>query len=459
MSLNTFVQVLHEASDSVTFERFGSPLDAAWVRDALEETGTASVRRRKLPAEMAVWLVIGMALFRDRSIVEVVKHLGLVFSRHGKGPAVGRRSVAPSAIPQARARIGEEPLRHIFEASGRAWSEAASNEEPWHGLAIYGVDGSTFRVPDSPTNRSAFGLPGTGRGQAAYPQVRVVTLTAARSHIIRAARLGPCKGKGTGEQTLALELWEAVPEDSVVLLDKGFLNYGVLYGLHHGSGDEGRRNRHWCIRAKDNLKWRVVEDLGDGDMLVEVATSSTARHQHPGLPRTMRARAIRYQVEGHKPQMLLTSMLDPERFPALDIARLYHERWELELSYDEIKTHMLERQETLRSKSPPAVRQELWGTLIAFNLVRCRMQEVAHEAGVPPTRVSFRHAVHLIRILCLVEAWTDAPSNLPKHLAGLRSMLSLLILPERRSERAYERHVKIRTSKYKRNPGRPAHNP
>jgi hypothetical protein len=153
--------------------------------------------------------------------------------------------------------------------------------------------------------------------------------------------------------------------------------------------------------------------------------------------------------------MLLTSLLDPVAYPAQEMAALYHQRWEIELGYDEIKTHMLEREEALRSKKPVGVRQEIWGIALAYNLVRREMLEVAEMAGVPPTRVSFLHSLRMIRIFCLVEAWTTSPGNLPKRLVGLAEVMALLILPERRSERRYPRHVKIKMSKFKRNVGRP----
>ena len=156
------------------------------------------------------------------------------------------------------------------------------------------------------------------------------------------------------------------------------------------------------------------------------------------------------------PQTLLTSMLDPEQYPATEMAALYHERWEIELGYDETKTHMLERQEALRSKKAEGVRQEIWCILLAYNLVRKERLDVAEAAGVPPIRVSFRHSLMLIRVFCTIEAWTCSPGNLPKRLASFHeTMRSLLILPERRSARRYNRHVKIKMSKFERNTGKP----
>lgn len=455
MSMPDAVAAVLEADLPAAFEMFGRKLDFHWIDEALEETGAASVRKRKLPAQLVVWLVIGMAMFRDRSISEVVSHLGLILpSQKKKRPAAGS-NLAPSAVPQARYRVGAAPLEAIFERTAETWATTAAEDHQWRGLTVYGVDGTVLRIPDTDENREVFGLPGSSRGQAGYPQVRLVALMALRSHLIRAVAFGPCSGKKTGELSLAQQLWIQLPDESLVILDKGFQAYGMLYHLSHNP-DGSANGKHWLMRGKKNVSGKTVKVLGEGDELIELNISSQARKEDPTLPKTMVVRAIRYQVKGFRPQTLLTSMLDPERFPATEMAALYHERWEIELGYDEAKTHMLERQEALRSKKPEGVRQEIWGILLAYNLVRKEMLDVAEAAGVPPVRVSFRHSLMFIRVFCTVEAWACAPGNLPKRLSSLHeTMRSLLILPERRSERRYKRHVKIKMSNFKRNPGKP----
>jgi len=456
MDFSAFIQEILQSEVPTAFKRFGRLLDATWIDRALEETGTASVRLRKLPAQLVVWLVIGMGLFRDRAIQEVVSHLGLVLpSEKKKGGGKGKKSLVPSAIPQARDRIGAAPIEMIFSRTADAWAHAEADKDRWRGLGLYGMDGTTLRIPDTEENREVFGLPGSGRGQAGYPQVRVMGLMALRSHLLAGIAFGPCSGKKTGEHTLAKDLWSQVPDRSLLIVDRGLIDYGVFFHLSHNEDGEVTGRKHWLIRAKKNLKWKTLKTFGPGDELVELPISSRARKKDPTLPKRMVARAIRYEVSGYRPQTLLTSMIDAELFPAVEVAALYHERWEIELGYDEIKTHMLERQEALRSKKAKLVRQEIWGIMLVYNLVRKEMLEVAEQAGVIPRRVSFRHSLQLIRVFCLVEAWTMSPGNLPKRLGGLVEMLGLLILPERRSERRYKRHVKIKMSSYKRNPGRP----
>lgn len=405
-----------------------------WVEEALLATGTASMRRRRLPANQVVWLVIGMALFRNRAIVEIVDKLDLALP--GRSP-----TVAASAVPKARARLGTEPLAWLFTRCADEWGHASANAHPWRGLALYGVDGSTLRVADSDENRAFFGGTKTHRGISGYPLVRLAALMALRSHLLTSVAFG---AYDNGEHIYANDLWPSVPNDSLTILDKGFFAAGVLIPLAR-SGQQ----RHWLVPAKSNLRSRVVQRFGPRDLLVEMDVSRQARAKDPTLPKTWRARAITYQRKGFRPRTLLTSLLDAEQYPANEIVALYHERWELELGFAEIKTHMLEREETLRSKSPAAVEQEIWGVLLAYNLVRLEMERVADEAGVEPTRISFVAALHLI-----VDEWmwlaVTSPGAIPSRLRDLRSNLKRFILPPRRSERRYPRAVKIKMSNYPR---------
>lgn len=419
-----------------TFEHFQSRIDPAWIQEALEATGTASMRRRRLPAEQVIWLVLGMALFRDRCIAEVAESLNLTLP--------GRRgsAIAPSAVAQARARLGEEPMEWLFDTCAKHWSHASADLHRWRGLALYGVDGTTLRVPDSEENRAHFGSAGSGpRGASAYPQLRLVTLSALRSHLIAATSFGPyC----LGEASYACALWSELPDQSLCIVDRNFFAANVLIPLAR----EGKA-RHWLIRAKKNQKWRVLECLGKGDDLVEMTVSRTARQKDPSLPERWTMRALRYQRPGFQPQWLLTSLLDAKAYPADEITPLYHERWELELAYDEIKTEMLDREEAIRSQGPDRIRQEVWGILLAYNLVRLEMERVADEAHVEPIRISFITSLHLI---CDEWIWSASasPGAIPRHLRNLRANIRRYILPPRRPERRYPRAVKIKMSSYPR---------
>lgn len=414
-------------------------LDPVWVEEALISTGTATIRRRRLPADRTVWLVLAMALMRDWPITEVAGQLELAL------PAIdGSMTVAPSALSQARTRLGSEPMEWLFLRTAEQWANRSADRDRWRGLALYGVDGTTMRVADSVGNREHFGSQSAGadHGISGYPLMRVVVLMALRSHLLAAATFGPF---AIDERVYATSLWQSVPDNSLVLVDRHHLQANVLIPMMT-TGVQ----RHWMTRAKSSTEFTRIRSLGNGDELVEIKVSSEARRKDHSLPTHYDVRAIRYQRKGFQPQLLLTSLLDPLRYPADEIRTLYHERWELELGFGEIKTEMLERLETIRSKSPTAVAQELWGVLIAYNLVRLEMERIAEELGVAPTRISFVAALRFF-----VEQWrwastTKTPGAIPKRLSTMRDRIRRFVLPPRRPDRTFPRAVKLKMSNYDR---------
>jgi len=424
------------SADEGAFDRLRKNLNPAWVDEALAATGTATVRRRRLPAEQVIWLVLGMALYRQLPIDELVERLDLVL------PGTGSARLAKSAVAQARARLGDEPMKWLFERCSTKWGHESARRHEWRGLALYGVDGTTLRVPDSQENRDHFGSQ-TGRNEtvSGYPLARIVTLMALRSHIIAATNFGPYGD----ERNYARELWPQVPNDSLVIADRLFLAANILIPL----ASEGE-NRHWLTRATARTSWTVLKKLGTGDELVELETSSEARRQNPNLPRVWQMRAIRYRRPGFRPHTLLTSLVDSSAFPAEELRALYHERWELELGYDEVKTDMLEREETIRSKRPKGVMQELWAIGLAYNLIRVEMERIAAEVDLPPSRISFVASLRLIRDEWMWAAVTRTPGTLPRKLKRLREQILHFILPPRRSERSFPRAVKLKMSNYDR---------
>ncbi len=422
-----------------SFETFSRHLDKTWIEEALLSTGKATIRRRRLPAEQVVWLVLGMGLLRDLPIADVVERLDL---------AVGEdKTVARGAIPPARVRVGAEPLEWLFARSAHEWSMRSAKRDCWRGLTLWAVDGTTLRVPDSAENRAHFkGQPAgkAGRGESGYPSLRMVVLMTLRSHIIAAASFGPYL---TDERVYAEDVWEALPEQSLVIVDRNYVQADVM-----AMGDEAA-GRHWLMRAKSDTAYDKTEKLGEGDFLVEKEVTSYSRQKDPGLPPTLRMRAIEYR-HGKETRVLLTSMLDAKRFPADEIVTLYRERWEIELGYGELKTDMLERAETIRSKSRASVEQEVWGILVAYNLVRLEMERIADELKVSPLRISFIEALRSIREQWLWASMTQTPGAIPKRLATMRDRMRRFLLPDRR-ERSYPRAVKIKMSNYARKRPRP----
>ena len=441
----TFTEALEFTSEFTprTWPNLTKHLDPVWVEEALLATGVATIRRRRLPAERTVWLILGMAVMRDLPVSTVAKQLDIALPA-----ADGSRTVAASALVQARTRLGAEPMEWLFVRTSDEWAHRSADAHRWHGLALYAVDGTTLRVADSVDNREHFGGQDSGRHkggrderQSGYPLLRLVVVMAVRSHLIAAADFGPY---AVDERRYAESLWGSVPDHSLVLIDRGFLQANVLVPLVSRGTD-----RHWITRAKSNTKFSTVRRLGRGDELVTFTVSREARRKDPTLPKQFHARAIRYQRKGYQPQLLLTSLLDEKRYPADEVRALYHERWEIELGFGEIKTDMLERLETIRSKTPAAVAQEMWGLLIAYNLVRLEIARVAAELDVPPIRISFVAALREV-----VEQWHFAamvsPGKVPDRLSTITDRLRHFLLPPRRPERVFPRAVKIKMSNYAR---------
>jgi hypothetical protein len=418
------------------FDTFRKQLDPKWIETALRETGQGSLRRRRLPMDQVVWVVLAMGLFHNYPIEDIVSKLDLAL------PGAPGTTVARSSIAQARERLGAEPMAWLFEHTSARWCATSGDAHRWRGLEVLGIDGSSLRVPDTEMNRSEFGgHRGPDGLESGYPLVRLVVLMVLRSHLLRAVSVtGYDKSSELAE---AHTLLPQIPENSVTIMDRLYLSAAVLLEIE-GVG----YNRHWLTRCRSTTKLRVLRNLGDGDDLVELSVSSEARRKHPDLPTTFEARAIRYQRPGFAEQTLLTSLRDSKRFPKQELTELYHERWELELGYDELKTELLEQTESIRSQKPEGVRQELWGIFLAYNMVRVEIERVAREAKVPPTRISFVESLRLIR-----SEWewlsVTSPGAIPKRLAMMRANIKRYLLPERRS-RSFPRAVKRKMSNYPR---------
>jgi hypothetical protein len=251
VKLETALEVVADYAEGDRLEGLKRHLDPAWIEEALTWAGTATLRRRRLPAEQVLWLVIGMGLMRDSPIEQVVDRLELAL------PDRKRTLIAKSAISQARQRVGDDPLAYLFAVSAAEWAARSADAHRWRGLALYGLDGTTMRVADSPENRAEFGGQdaGQGRGPSGYPLVRVVAMMALRSHVLSGFRFADY---GTGETTLARGIWNEVPEDSLVIVDR---NFSVKKDLIHL---ETSGNRHWLSRTKVNTKWAIVEKLDPG---------------------------------------------------------------------------------------------------------------------------------------------------------------------------------------------------
>jgi hypothetical protein len=356
------------------------------VRRVLAETGRGSERERDLPAHVMVYYAIALALYAGAGTREVLRCL-LEGLRWLWG-AEAVRVAGKSGISQARARLGEAPLRRLYERVVRPVATPATMGAWYREWRLVSLDGSCLDVADTAESCAAFGRPEAGRGESAFPQLRFVALVENGTHVLFGARLGAF---ADGETTLAHEALSALRPGMLCLADRQFFGHALWQAAAATGAD-----LLWRVRR--NLRLPREARLADGSYLSTIYPSQKdRRHRIRGV----RVRVVEYRLEGvaeaESLYRLVTTILDPAEAPAAELAALYHERWEIEGALAELKTHLRGARMVLRSKTPELVRQEFWGLLLAHFAVRGLMHEAALRAGEDPDRLSFLHAVRVIR--------------------------------------------------------------
>jgi hypothetical protein len=357
------------------------------IRNILERMGLQSRRVRDLPADALVYYVIALGLFMAVSTGEVLRSLveGLQWL---DGVSTKIKAAGKAAISQARTRLGAAPLRALWEESAVPLAQEGQAGAFYQGLRLVSIDGSTLDVPDTEENLAHFGRQESSRGQAAFPQLRFAALCENGPHAIFAVRMG---SYATHELTLANELVEDLREGMLCLADRLYPNFSLWKkALSTGA------SLLWRMRSNADLP--VEEVLGDGSYLSRIyPNEKDKRKKRDGLV----VRVIEYQlegVEGAEPlYRLITTLTDCQKYPAHELAALYPERWEIEVTLDEFKTHMRGGQVVLRSKTPELVEQEFYGMMLAHRAVRTLMNEAALRQNLDPDRLSFTHAIRVIR--------------------------------------------------------------
>ncbi len=356
------------------------------VRQVLAETGRASERERDLPARVVVYYAIALALYMGSSTREVLRCLleGLRWLWGAEAVKVAGKS----GISQARSRLGEAPLRRLYDEVVRPIAIRASRGAWYRDWRLVSLDGSCLDVADTGANRAAFGSPGASRGESAFPQLRFVALVENGTHVLFGARLGRY---AEGETTLAHSALAALRPGMLCLADRQFFGHALWLAATATGADLLWRGKHNLILPREAV-------LADGSYLTTIYPSDKDRRHRAG---GIRLRVVEYRLEGvagaEPLYRLLTTILDPTRAPAVELAALYHERWEIEGALAELKTQLRGARVVLRSKTPELVGQEFWGLLLAHFAVRGLMHEAALRADEDPDRLSFSHAVRVVR--------------------------------------------------------------
>jgi hypothetical protein len=365
------------------------------VERILEETNRSSRRRRKLPAYVMTYYVIALGLMASMGTREVLRHL-LDRFRERRSWRGGLASEA--AITKARQRLGVEPLRKLYETFVRPIATRAIKSAWYRQWRVVSLDGTTLCTLDTPENDERFGRPPASRGRSAWPQLRLVALLENGTRVLFAAALDAYR---VAETTLVRRIVGRLEDGMLCLADRGIYSYSL-----------------WTAAATTGaeLLWRVqkgvglpeVQRLADGSYLSEIRPQGRSRKRDSIVVRvvsytiTLKGRSERYR--------LITTILDPLRAPALELAHLYAARWTIETAFRELKVRQRDRSLVLRSQLPDLVEQDVYGLLLAHFGIRQIMCQAARQDGIEPAELSFAHALHVI-IRRLPEMVAFSPSG------------------------------------------------
>jgi len=374
-------------SDFISLGVIAKTFPLAKVHEVLAATGKSSIRQRELPAHVMVYYVIALALFMNASCREVLRCLleGLHWLKGGPAPI---KATGKSGISQARSRLGDEAVRRLHDEIVRPIATPSTKGAWFKHWRLVSLDGSTLDVADEPSLEAAFGRPGAGHGESAYPQIRFVSLVENGTHVLFGTKMEGC---ATSEIALTKGVLSALRPGMLCLADRNFFGF-EMWGLARATGAD------LLWRVKTNARLKCEKSLPDGSYLSHIYPSEADRRR--GI-HGVEVRVINYALEGvadaEPLYRLVTTVLDPAMASAEELAALYHERWEIETALAELKTRVRGARIVLRSKTEELVRQEFFGMMMLHFAVRGLMHEAALKADVDPDRLSFLHAIRVVR--------------------------------------------------------------
>jgi len=436
-TLTLDLRVLASWPKKVLLEAIDTAIPAEAIRQALQAADAGGQRQRLLPGRVCVLQILAMCLWPTVCMRDCLRNL-IEGCRPGLGRLDGELPVK-SAICAARKRLGVRPLSLLFKLIVRPLASAKTKGAFYKSMRLVAFDGTTLNTPDTEDNDSAFGRPGSDRGRAAFPKVRVVSLIEVATRVTLDFAAMPYR---CGEHTIVVRLLRSLQRDMLVLWDRGFHSYKFWRRIQATGAQV-------LARVQADLIFTPVERLRDGSFLAYLYPTpfSRKKKRHGILVRIIEYTINDPQRLGHRQKhRLITSLLDAKRYPAKELICLYHERWEIEIGYDEIKVHQNQNRPVLRSKTPWGVMQEIHGImLVHFALCHLRHQ-AALISDIDPDQISFVHTVRVVQRA--IPAFQRAPARLlPLMHEQMLREIAEEILPDRRV-RYYPRVVKRKMSNF-----------
>jgi len=406
------------------------------IEESLRECGKDRCRKGTiLTPTFAVLAILGLAIRRDLSYPAVLNWL--VSGLRWVTCHLPHKLIAEGTLSHARIRLGCEVFRRIFQ---KMVADQEELPKDFHGLTSVAFDGTSATMPDTKENTQCFGTPKGGRGKGGYPQLRALALLILPLRLVADIAYAPYQGKGTGERRLMSQILERIPYDQLLyLLDAGLYSFEALLSLQKKSA------HHLLAKLSASVKPKRCpgKELSDGSYLASVAKS--------GVDITVRI--IDYQIPGFRPARLITTLLDPA-ISARELVIHYHRRWDIEIAYDEIKTHQCatlrgQAPTLFRSKKPELVEQELYAVLIVYNLVRDLIHQAVAQQPQKVRQISF-----LDSLQCVIDAIPQmnivGTTGVETQYEYLRTLIAECVIDRPQRHRVNPRVVKVKMSKFKR---------
>jgi len=451
MDITSVAFAVAQIGPTFSLAPFGAVLQPL-IEETLAEQGKNRWRRGTLLIPgLLVWLVLVLTLRRDLNYDQALNWMVSGFRWLADILPAQAKLVSDGAISHARVKLGVEVFRVL-------WNKLVASFRPlpadFHGLTSAIFDGSTGTMPDTAANRATFGKPSARRGVAAFPQVRLMGLLAVAQRRLLDIAFAPYTGKGTGERALLRTILARLPcRGLLFLLDAGLYAFDVLWDITQQGG-------HVILKVPAHVKFKRTQRLPDGSWLavltgkiLDPAVPATPQGRRHWKTATLTVRVIRIEIPGFRPFWLMTTLLDPT-ITAREIALHYHRRWDIEIAYDEIKTHQCatlrgQAPTTFRSKLPDLVKQEIYALAITYNLVRTLIAQAAAEHGQDPTTISFLDALqHTLDAAPILTA--AAPDRQAQKRQYLLTLLADCQIDRPRRPRLNPRVVKVKMSKWAR---------
>ena len=408
MQLREMSLISPEIEPGELFQAIETVIPSERIDQAIEATNSQEQRNRRLPTHIVVALVIALHFWSQDSIPDVFKNL--VDGLSNQWIRLSQRCQAPSksAISEARQRVGPQVMSRLFALIARPLATPQTPEAFLRGLRMMSIDGSVLDVPDTESNARVFGYPGSRPGtQAAFPKARLVVLVETGTHLMTDALMCPYR---IGERVRAIKLLRSVGEGMLLMWDRGLHSYKMVSAVLS-------RQAHLLGRVPATVKFEVVKEFADGSYLSWIAPDRKSKKK--GGVR-IPVRVIEYTIEEDDKQQvyrLITDLFDIALFPALLLAQEYHQRWEVENTLDELKTHLNGRKTPIRSKNPREVVQEVYGWLLAHWAVRALIFQAAEQGEISPLRLGFTGTLRVVRRAIPKFQATQA-EELPLFLVG-----------------------------------------